>query len=166
MLMISAMFMFASCGSKSEVAKVEFTDPAISYNGGIDLSSYFSAESITPPGLYDNGRFHKIASTLKLKLIKKLDIEYGDYGYIDFVVNFCDNNGSKIVSSYNTYSRSGIDFNEMSVGTVFSLDLISNEREVIEQDMQKKLDKIKKIEVKISTKNITFKGAEASEGID
>ena len=93
-LMISAMFVLASCGSKSNsneaaadateeesVAKVEFADPAIVFDEGIDITSYFAAESVSQPTIYTNSNGdYNYSINVKLKLLKKLDILEAENG--------------------------------------------------------------------------------------
>lgn len=175
LLMISAMFMAASCGNKSnsgeapaeekaEVKEVTFTDPAISYLSGIDLTSYFSAESLTQPGIWEdtNSSMYHLTTSVKLKLQKKINIEQDSSlsGFIYFYVKFCDKNGSKIAESESIY-RDPDEISKMNEGTIITLEGTSSENEPFEEQMQKKLDKVEKIEVSISTMNIKF--AETAE---
>lgn len=168
-LMISAMVVLASCGSKSNsgeataeesAAKVEFTDPAIVFDGGIDLSSYFSAERVTQPTIYKSSTYNYLSTTVKLKLTKVLNIEKDPNhvsGEVIFNINFCDKNGSKIASGY-TFKRVDDDhLAEMKEGTILSLDITSDEHDVFESNMQEMLKKVERIEVGIRTQDIQFK---------
>ena len=167
LLMISAMFMVASCGSKSnsgeapaEEKEVTFTDPALSYSEGLDLTSYFSAESLTQPGIFKDEERYRLTTTIKLKLQKELNLERtSEYFNGDFIfkIIFCDKNGSKITDTYNIDR----DFSKMNVGTIITLEGKSREYSALESEMQKKLDKVEKIEVFIGTERLKF--AETAE---
>ena len=171
LLMLAAMFMIASCGSKSnsgeateatqeQVKEVTFTDPAITYNEGLDLTSYFSAESLTQPGLIKNPKtgMFGLSTNVKLKVLKKFNLE-GKYGILDFEVKYCDENGSTI-DKY-VVRKYFKDFNNWSEGTVITLNAKSEGEEVFEDDAKKTLDKVKKIEV--STITFDCKFAETTE---
>ena len=175
-LMISAMFMIASCGSKSNsneataeateeesVAKVEFTDPAIVFDEGIDITSYFSAVSVSQPTIYENNEgYYKYSVNVKLKLLKKLDILEAENGFahITFIVKFCDKGGSMIASGYDKKYEDRAKLTEMKEGTVLSLDILSNEKEGIQSEIEQKIKTIEKIEVGISTENYIQKAEE------
>lgn len=180
MLMISAMFMIASCGGNSNsnetsseekteeesVEEVEFSDPAIVFEEGIDLTSYFSAESVSQPTIYkeSNQQEYRLSTNVKLKLIKKLDLvatseQLSAVVYFEF--KFLDKGGSSIAKSYH-YSKylNSDHLNEMQVGTIMNFDVKSTENEMFESQMQELLNKVEKIEVCISTAYIGFKTEE------
>ena len=159
LLMISAMFMVASCGNKSnsseatqeEVNEVTFTDPAITYLNGIDLTSYFSAESLTLPCLKENGAYHHLSTNVKLKLLKKPTniVTEGFAASIVFHVKFCDENGSTLEKGIVT--RLWKDFNNISEGSIITLDATSERGEALGYEMKNVLNKVAKIEVSIGT---------------
>lgn len=170
LLMLAAMFMIASCGSKSnsgeateatqeQVKEVTFTDPAITYNEGLDLTSYFSAESLTKPGIWQsNDGDYYLSTNVKLKVVKKLNVVKGERDYggssITFVIKFCDENGSTIDKGSETYYFDKIE--NLSEGTVITLDIRSRGHEGWEDRMKEKLDKVAKIEISISSDNLKF----------
>lgn len=175
-LMISAMFVLASCGSKSnsneataeaaeeEVAKVEFADPAIVYEDGVDLTSYFSPVSVSQPTLFEDkttgNYYHLLSINVKLKVNKKPNLkgthrmaeDFPDtYGpKVIFSVKFCDQSGSMIAEGY--YRKNG---KEISEGSTISLDIKSdrNNGDMLQEDAEKKLAKVRTIEVGISTED-------------
>ena len=171
-LMISAMVVLASCGSKSNsneaseateeesVAKVEFADPAIVFEEGIDISSYFAAESVSQPTIYTNSSgYYNYSINVKLKLLKKLDILEAENGFahLEFIVKFCDNGGSKIASGYETKYEDRAKLTEMKEGTVLSMDILSGEEVISESEIEQKIKTIEKIEVGIKTYNYKLK---------
>lgn len=167
LLMISAMFMVASCGSKSnqeqeevKEKEVTFTDPAITYVDGIDVTSYFSAESVTKPGIWrdHSGQCH-LSTNVKLKVLKKLNVvnEKEGYSNISFYIKFCDENGSTIEKGARSFSN----FENWSEGTVITLDVKSDGHDGFESTMKERLDKVAKIEVSIKSFNLKF--AETAE---
>lgn len=174
-LMISALFVFASCGSKSSsgevaeeateeesVAKVEFADPAIVYQDGIDLTSYFSPVSVSQPTLFEDkttgNYYHLLSINVKLKVNKKPNLkgteklaeEYPDiWGpKVIFSVKFCDQSGSMIAKGY--CRKNG---KEISEGSIISMDIKSDREngDLGLEDAEKKLAKVRTIEVGIST---------------
>lgn len=171
-LMISAMFMIASCGSKSnsgeaaaeeEVAKVEFADPAIVFEGGIDVTSNFSAESVSQPTIYKKSNIEEyhLSTNVKLKLAKKLDITAKDQtSAIRFDVRFLDNGGSTIASGYEVKFEIVDKLAELQEGTILSLDIKSKENEMFDSRMKELLNKVEKIEVGITTINYELKTEE------
>ena len=170
-LMFSALFMIASCGSKSnsgeaaaeaEVAKVEFADPAIVYGEGVDLTSYFSPVSVSQPAIYEDkstgNYYHRLSVNVKIKVNKKPNLK-GTHGLADkypeihgpkvgFSVKFCDEGGSTIAEG-NDWKNS----KDISEGSTISLDIKSNDKDILKEDAESKLAKVKKIEVSISTSN-------------
>ena len=134
-LMISAMFLVASCGSKSNeaaaetedesVAKVEFTDPALSFDTenssvNFDLTDYMSAENCTPPACVgDNSIMPEIATTVTLKITKKINAEfYWAYASVDF----CDANGTCLIKSeHNSFAEAALP--KMDVGKTMQITL-------------------------------------------
>lgn len=173
-LMFSAMFMIASCGSKSnsgeaateaedEVAKVEFADPAIVFDNGIDLTNYFSAESLSQPTIYKDTKtlsWH-LSVNVKLKLIKDLDMEAeGAASVVIFVAKFCNKNGTMIASARKDKVEMIDHITELKEGAVISLDFLSKEEEVLESEMKELLKKVEKIEISISTYNYKSKTEE------
>ena len=171
-LMISAMVVLASCGSKSNsneaseateeesVAKVEFADPAIVFEEGIDISSYFAAESVSQPTIYTNSSgYYNYSINVKLKLLKKLDIleVEDDYARLEFIVKFCDKSGSMIASGYETKYEKRAKVTEMKEGTILSLDIISNQSVIMESEIEQKIKTIEKIEVGITTYHYKLK---------
>ena len=170
MLMISAMFMIVSCGGNSNSNEAEesdvtvaFTDPAIVYDEGIDLTSCFSAESCTPPALYKdvNGNY-RMSSNIKLKLVKKLDFIEPDGGYanVEFGVKFCDKGGSLIDSGHETKYEDRAHLKNLKEGTVISLDIIGSHDEILESLMEDLIKRVEKIEVSISTEKFVLKEEE------
>lgn len=171
-LMISAMFVLASCGSKSnsgeaaaeateeEVAKVEFADPAIVYGEGVDLTSYFSPVSVSQPTIYEDkssGNYrYRFSVNVKLKVEKKINLVSNDERAKEwpslysptcrFTINFCDQNGSKIASGSIDKAP-----DSLPEGSTISLDILSKEEDFVLNDMEKKLATLKNIEVKITT---------------
>lgn len=122
-LMISAVFMLASCGSKSnsgEVAEaeeetmVEFTDPAIqNWDGAwgaspwFDITEYVTAESVTPPTLIPDQKnsvigYKQISTNVVIKISKKIDTSLFSYKspFIKTKVQFCDKNGTCLIESF------------------------------------------------------------------
>lgn len=180
LLMLAAMFMVASCGSKSnsgeateatqeQVKEVTFTDPAITYDEGLDLTSYFLAESFTKPGLkkrndiYGQGYWY-ISTSIKLKVLKKLNVKRkSDFSGVTYKIKFCDENGSPIASG-NEKSEYATLCN-WSEGTVVSIDVMSHEREteMHEDEMKELLSKIAKIEISIGTDRLEFLETEESQ---
>lgn len=89
MLMISAMFMIASCGSNSNsneasseekteesVEEVEFSNPAIVIGKGVDLTSYFSPVSVSQPTIYTaQNTDNRLSVNVKLKVTKKINLQ-------------------------------------------------------------------------------------------
>ena len=174
LLMLAAMFMVASCGSKSnsgeateatqeQVKEVTFTDPAFVYSEGLDLTSYFSAENLTKPGLWkDSDGFYHLSTNVKLKLLKKLNVvrDREDLiGEIYFKIKFCDENGSTIESG--TQSKYIEDIVNMSEGTVIAVDVKSKGKSITENNGKELLEKVAKIELSTNTYNLKF--AEATE---
>ena len=156
MLMISAMFMIASCGS-------EIADPAIVYGEGVDLTSYFSPVSVSQPTIYEDKHsgnyYHRLSVNVKLKVNKKPNIKASDpekekhwpnlYGpKVGFIVKFCDEGGSTIAEG-SDWKRP----EDISEGSTFSLDIKSDDKDILKEDAESKLAKVKKIEVCISTAN-------------
>lgn len=158
LLMISAMFMVASCGSKSnqeqeevKEKEVTFTDPAIIYGNGVDLTSYFSAESVTTPGIWRNNDGQCYLSTnVKLKVLKKFNVDEINWDVIHIDINFCDENGSTIADAATKFYQKS-DIENWSGGTVITLDVKSRRHDGFESTMKETLDKVAKIEVKIGT---------------
>lgn len=174
LLMLAAMFMVASCGSKSNSGEateatqeeVTFTDPALVYSGGLDLTSYFSAENLTKPGLWkDSDGYYHLSTNVKLKLLKKLNVvrerEYGLIPKIYFKIKFCDENGSTIESG--SQYKDLEDIVNMSEGTVIAVD-VKSDGEFGEYEGKELLEKVAKIEVSTSTENLKF--AEATDSIE
>ena len=160
LLMISAMFMVASCGSKSnsgeaeptaqvqdEVKKVEFTDPAIEFNKGLDLTSYFSAESVTQPTRIEEYGHQKISFTVKLKLIKP--IENVEKNHVFFTAKLCDENESPLAQT--EWNREDLSkFTNAEVGKVFSFSFMTSNSygdNMFEKDMNEVIGKIRKITI-------------------
>lgn len=173
LLMLAVMFMVASCGSKSnsgeataetEDKEVTFTDPAITFGDGLDLTSYFSAESLTKPGvMQDNNGAYRLSTNVKLKVLKKLNLKVTgglSDASIVFIIKYCDENGSTIDLDrhYKYLKRDNI--NNWSEGTVFTIDAWSDGKD-IEYNAKQKADKVKKIAVSISTDHLEF--AETAE---
>lgn len=172
MLILSAMFVLAACGSKSssssqeasneaeeaETANVEFADPAIVSGDGVDLTSYFTAESLSQPSIYEDnsGDFH-YSINIKLKLAKKLNLKQRkDDAWspeIDFRVNFCDKSGTKIASGVIYKFEDRDNLSEMEVGRIVNLDIISDEKDGFPQSFEENIKKIEKIEVVIGTEH-------------
>ena len=169
-LMFSAMFMIASCGSKTnsgeateeEGAKVEFADPAIVYGEGVDLTSYFSPVSVSQPTIYEDkssgNYYHRLSVNVKLKVNKKPNLK-GTHSMaeayptvwgpkVGFIVKFCDEGGSTIAEGNDWKQPEAI-----SEGSTFSLDIKSDDKDILKEDAESKLAKVKKIEVCISTAN-------------
>lgn len=167
LLMLAAMFMVASCGSKSnsgEATEVTFTDPAIVYGEGLDLTSYFSAESLTQPAIKKSDDYYYITTTIKLKVLKNFGlVRENDLSKVQFYVRFCDKNGSLIASgtSYIRIKHNETGVTNFSEGTVNTLVIFSNENDLFESNMKEILDKVEKIEVSISTEETKF--AETAE---
>lgn len=154
LLMISAMFMVTSCGSKSNsseaatdeesVAKVEFTDPALSFDTedssvNFDLTDYLSAESFTPPTCVgDNPVVPEIATTVTLKVIKKINAKfYWAYAAVDF----CDVNGTCLIKSeHNSLAEEVLP--KMAVGKTMQITL-KTESGIENNDILKKVAKIR-----------------------
>ncbi len=151
--MISAMFMMASCGSKSNAAaeteeesvvKVEFTDPAISFDTedssvNFDLTDYMSAESCTPPACVgDNSMMPEIATTVTLKITKKINAEfYWAYARVDF----CDANGTCLIKSeHNSFAVATLP--KMEVGKTMQITL-KTEPGLDNDEIIKKIAKIR-----------------------
>lgn len=162
LLMLAAMFMIASCGSNSnsgeaaEEKEVTFTDPAISYKSGFDLTSYFSAESLTKPTVREIDLLYYLTTNVKLKLLKKLDNNCE--GVVFFNVKFCDDNGSTIDEGVEI--RNIRELENLSEGSIITLDVTSKDSD-LEIIQKEKLDKVAKIEVSIEA-NLEF--YETSEG--
>jgi len=152
-LMISAMFMMSSCGSKSNAAaeteeesvvKVEFTDPAISFDTedssvNFDLTDYMSAESCTPPACVgDNSMMPEIATTVTLKITKKINAElYWAYACVDF----CDANGTCLIKSeHNSFAEATLP--KMEVGKTMQITL-KTEPGLQNDEIIKKIAKIR-----------------------
>ncbi len=161
-LMISAMFVLASCGSKSNsgeaaaeateeesVAKVEFTDPAITFQDGIDLTSYFSPESVTQPIRIEDNGHNRISFNVKMKLIKKFENFKGDYPEIRFVAQLCDENESPLAEAYTDDSKLA-KFEKAEVGKVFSFNFHTDNYygdNMFESEMDEVIKKIRKVTI-------------------
>jgi hypothetical protein len=184
MLMISAMFMIASCGGNSNsnetsseekteeesVEEVEFSDPAIVFGTGVDLTSYFSPVKVGQPTIYyDKSKDYRLSINVKLKVTKKPNLKstfkmpagYEEHeemlksaGFkeptIHFVAKFCDKGGSSIdESNYYDYTYKPEDLSE---GSTISLDFLGH-KEGWESDANDKLSKVKYIEISVSTED-------------
>ena len=166
-LMFSAMFMIASCGSKStsgeaaaeaedeNVAEVEFTDPAIQSSndfGGstwFDLSDYLTAESVTPPsmvpGKKNSSINHKqISTNVVLKLAKKIDTSLftDDDPWAYAKVEFCDKNGTCLIKSDWESCNQVFGF---EAGKTIGLNFLTEEKH--EREYKELLPQIKKVRI-------------------
>lgn len=152
LLMLAAMFMVASCGSKSnsgdvteeQADEVTFTDPALSFDTedssvNFDLTDYFSAESFTPPTCTgDNVVMPEIATTVTLKVTKKINAHfYWAYAAVDF----CDANGTCLIKSeHNSLAEETLP--KMAVGKTMQITL-KTEPKINNDEVIKKIAKIR-----------------------
>lgn len=155
LLMLAAMLMVASCGSKSnsgeateeQANEVTFTDPAIEFERGIDLTNYISAESVIPPVRVIDDGHQKISFVVKIKLIKPIDKD--NLEVINFYAKLCDENGSPLAEAYSWNDQITINqIRNAEVGKVFSVTLTTSTDygdNMWENEMDEVIKKIRKI---------------------
>ena len=155
MLMISAMIMIASCGSKSNSEEIEFTDPAILQAGKIDVSGYFSAESVSKPSPSaesQNGYTHyPIKTSVKLKVLKsladlKLDETLGNE--LRWTAELCDENETVLAEAKATTPIQEV--NSYEEGKNIVLNCSTDWKDSWDEDeINHNASKIKKVRIKV-----------------
>ena len=154
--MLAAMFMVASCGSKSnsgeateeQAGEVTFTDPAIEYVGGIDFTNFISAESVTQPTRIKKDGHQLISFVVKFKLIKPIENE--DWGSLFFKARLCDENESPLAEAQQAQGVRKDQIRNAEVGKVFSVTFVTlNDYgdNMWEDEMNEVIKKIRKITI-------------------